>query len=133
MQHYFVNEKIDNYFIFDKETSHHLNNVMRIKNNETLICVYKEEFYLCSIEVNNKELKANIINKLDTNNELNCHINLIYGIPKGEKLDLVIQKATEIGVKEITLFNSERSIVKYDESKIKSKFDISYKRGLLKK
>ena len=123
MQHYFVNEKIDNYFIFDKETSHHLNNVMRIKNNENLICVYEEEFYLCSIEVNNKDLKANIINKLDVNNELNCHINLIYGIPKGEKLDLVIQKATELGVKEITLFNSERSIVRYDESKIKSKLE----------
>ena len=57
------------------------------------------------------------------NNELNTHINLIYGIPKGEKLDLVLQKATELGVKEITLFNSERSIVKFDESKINSKME----------
>ena len=58
MQHYFVNTKIDNYFLFDKETNHHLNNVMRIKNKEELICVYEEVFYLCEIEINNKELKA---------------------------------------------------------------------------
>ena len=115
MQHYFVNTKVDNYFIFDKETNHHLNNVMRIKNKEELICVYEEVFYLCEIEVNNKELKAIIKEKLNINNELNTHINLIYGIPKGEKLDLVLQKATELGVKEITLFNSERSIVKFDD------------------
>lgn len=123
MQHYFVNTKVDNYFIFDKETNHHLNNVMRVKNSESLICVYEGCFYLCNIEVNNKDLKAKIIEKLNTNNELNTHINLIYGIPKGEKLDLVLQKATELGVKEITLFNSERSIVKFDESKINSKMD----------
>lgn len=123
MQHYFVNTKIDNYFLFDKETNHHLNNVMRIKNKEELICVYEEVFYLCEIEVNNKELKAIIKEKLNINNELNTHINLIYGIPKGEKLDLVLQKATELGVKEITLFNSERSIVKFDESKINTKME----------
>ena len=123
MQHYFVNTKIDNYFLFDKETNHHLNNVRRIKNKEELICVYEQVFYLCEIEVNNKELKAIIKEKLDINNELNTHINLIYGIPKGEKLDLVLQKATELGVKEITLFNSERSIVKFDESKINTKME----------
>ena len=80
MQHYFVNTKVDNYFIFDKETNHHLNNVMRIKNKEKLICVYEEVFYLCEIEVNNKELKAIIKEKSNINNELNTHINLIYGI-----------------------------------------------------
>ena len=123
MQHYFVNERKGDNFIFDKDTSHHLLNVLRVKNNEEIICVYNEEFYLTKIEINNKEVTAHIIEKLNINNELNSHINLIYGIPKGEKLDLVLQKVTELGVKEITLFNSERSIVKFDKNKIDSKYE----------
>jgi len=123
MQHYFVNEKKEDYFIFDKETMHHIINVMRMRNNDNIICVYQKEFYNAKIEINGKEVVARIVDKLDINNELNVHINLIYGIPKGEKLDLVLQKATELGVKEITLLNSERSIVKFDNSKLKSKFE----------
>ena len=123
MQHYFVNEKNEDYFIFDKETMHHIINVMRMRNNDNIICVYQKEFYNAKIEINGKEVVARIVDKLDINNELNVHINLIYGIPKGEKLDLVLQKATELGVKEITLFNSERSIVKFDESKINTKME----------
>lgn len=123
MQHYFVNNQINNKFHFDKETSHHIINVMRIRNNEKIICVYNQEFYESEIEIIGKEVNAKIIAKLEVNNELDSHINLIYGIPKGEKLDLVLQKATELGVKEITLFNSERSIVKFDNSKIDSKYE----------
>ena len=74
MQHYFVNTKIDNYFLFDKETNHHLNNVMRIKNKEELICVYEEVFYLCEIEVNNKELKAIIKEKLEGLKKVLCKV-----------------------------------------------------------
>ncbi len=123
MQHYFVNEKINNYFIFDKETSHHLLTVLRVKNGEEVISVYHEEFYLCKIEIEDKNIKAKILEKLNTNNELKANINLIYGIPKGEKLELVLQKTTELGVKEITLLNSERSIVKFDDKKIETKYD----------
>lgn len=123
MQHYFVNRKEDNRFIFDKETSHHLINVMRVHNNETIICVYEKKFYKCNIEINGKEINAIISEEFNINNELNMHINLIYGIPKGDKLDLVLQKATELGVKEITLLNSERSIVKFDSSKLDSKYE----------
>lgn len=123
MNHYFVNQKEDNFFIFDKDTSHHILNVMRMHNNEKIICVYQSGFYLSEIIINGKEVKAKIIKYLDINNELDAHINLIYGIPKGEKLDFVLQKATELGVKEITLYNAERSIVKFDDTKIKSKYE----------
>lgn len=123
MQHYFVNEMSNNIFNFDKETSHHITNVMRMKNNEKIICVYEKEFYLCEVIIKDKTAYANIVSKINDVNELNTHINLIYGIPKGEKLDFVLQKATELGVKEITLFNSERSIVKFDKSKINNKYE----------
>ena len=123
MNNYFVDIKEGNYFIFDKETSHHITNVMRMHNNEKIKCVYQGEFYLSEIVIEGKDCKARIIEKELLNNELSCHINLIYGIPKGKKLDLVLQKATELGVKEITLLNAERSIVKFDDSKINSKYE----------
>lgn len=123
MNHYFVDIKINNQFVFDKDTTHHILNVMRLKNHELVVCVYEENFYKCELEINNKDVKANIINIFNINNELNFHLNLVYGIPKGEKLDLVLQKSTELGVKEITLFNSKRSIVKFDDKKIDSKYE----------
>lgn len=123
MQHYFVSQRKDNFFLFDKETTHHLLNVMRVKNNEEVICVYEKEFYLCNLIIENKDIKALITKNMNINNELTAHINLIYGIPKGEKLELVLQKSTELGVSEITLLNSNRSIVKFDEKKIDSKYE----------
>jgi len=123
MEHYFVETKDNNLFLFDKETSHHIINVMRHKDNDEVICVYKKEFYRVSLLIEQKNVIGNIINKLEINNELSAHINLIYGIPKGEKLELVLQKSTELGVSEITLFNSERSIVKFDPKKIDNKYE----------
>ena len=123
MNNYFVEQKENNFFIFDKETSHHIINVMRGRNNDQIRCVYKGDFYLSKLLIDGKICKAEILEKEETNNELNVHINLIYGIPKGEKLDFVLQKTTELGVKEITLLNSERSIVKFENSKIDSKYE----------
>ena len=54
MQHYFVNERNNDLFIFDKETSHHLINVLRMRNNDNIICVFEGEFYKTSVEIIDK-------------------------------------------------------------------------------
>ena len=69
MEHYFVETKDNNSFLFDKETSHHIINVMRHKDNDEVICVYKKEFYRVSLLIEQKNVIGNIINKLEINKQ----------------------------------------------------------------
>ena len=54
MQHYFINELRENLMIFTNDDAHHILNVMRLKNNDKVICIYNEIKYLCELVVENK-------------------------------------------------------------------------------
>src|SRR5512135_3480867 len=60
----------------------------------------------------NKEVSAELIEKIDLKTESPLNITLLQGLLKGEKMDLVVQKATELGVKEIVPVITERSQVR---------------------
>jgi len=111
MQRYFVKDIVNDEVIFEKDQIHHIVNVMRMRVNDQITVVYNGEAFLVALESTNP-LKVKIIENLHEDHELNNHITLLYCIPKGEKLDLVIQKATELGVSEIILVQSERCIAK---------------------
>lgn len=121
MQYYYIEKEENDLFILNNDDTHHILNVMRMKNNDEIIVNYQNIFYLCNLIINNQKVYAIKNKELEINNELPCSINLIYGIPKGEKLDLVIQKSVELGVSNIYLWQSERSIVKFEENKIENK------------
>ena len=110
-------------FVLDKDDQHHIINVMRMNNNDEIICVFEEKQYLCSISISNKNVETSIIKELETNNELNTNITLIYGMPKSEKFELVLQKACELGVSKVVPFMSSKSIVKLDDNKIDKKIE----------
>jgi 16S rRNA (uracil1498-N3)-methyltransferase len=111
MQRYFV-DKIENDVVYlTKEQEHHIVKVMRMKEQEQVTCACDGIIYLCEIESLNP-LKVVCKERLDENNELEVDVTLLYCLPKGDKLDLVLQKATELGVKEIILVQSERCIAK---------------------
>lgn len=111
MQRYFVSEIKNDVVYLDKDQLHHIKNVMRMKENDEITCVYNTKVYLCYVaSVSPFEIKVK--EELDENHELKNKITLMYCLPKGEKLDLVIQKATELGVSEIILVQSSRCIAK---------------------
>lgn len=111
MQRYFVNEIKNGIVSFEKDQIHHIVNVMRMRVNDKITVVNDNEAFLASI-ISTNPLKVEILENLNEEHELKNHITLLYCIPKGEKLDLVIQKATELGVSEIVLVHSERCIAK---------------------
>lgn len=111
MQRYFVNEVINDRPQFDKEQTHHILNVMRMKVNDEITIAYEGKAYLCKIS-KTSPLEVNIVKDLNEEHELKNDVTLLYCLPKGEKLELVVQKATELGVKEIILVQSERCIAK---------------------
>lgn len=62
--------------------------------------------------VSSREVSAELIEKIDFHPESPLHVTLLQGLLKGEKMDLIIQKATELGVKEIVPVITERSQVR---------------------
>ena len=120
MQRYFAsfnNEEI----ILSPNDVHHITNVMRIKVGDNFEAVSDNKCYLCTITSINplkvsKELK-------EDNSELPTSLTLFFALAKGDKMELVIQKATEIGVSRIILFKSTRSVVKFENKDIAKKLE----------
>ena len=120
MQRYFVNEIVNEQFVFDDNQIHHITRVMRMKEEDEIEVCFSNEVFLCKIS-SISPLKVRIVEKYSINNELPNKVTLLYCLPKGEKLDLVIQKATELGVYEIILVQSERCITKYKKEDFEKK------------
>lgn len=111
MQRYFINEMKNDKPVFNKDQIHHIVNVMRMRIDDEITIAYEGEAFLCRISSTNP-LEATVIKNLNEDHELKNKLTLLYCLPKGEKLDLVVQKATELGVSEIVLVQSERCIAK---------------------
>lgn len=96
----------------------HIKNVLRLNINEKiLICVNKlEKNYICSIsEVNKREVICNILEETKSISESNVKIDIYQGLPKADKMELIIQKGTELGVNAFIPVIFKRTVVKFDE------------------
>lgn len=119
MYRFLVNQKIDNnYFTLEEKIKKHIK-VLRLEQKEFL-CNYKGVFYLSKIE--NDKIK--IIKPMnEINNEKEHDVYAFISIIKIKNLELVIQKATELGIKKIFLVNTKNTTQKYvqkiNENKMK--------------
>lgn len=84
---------------------------MRMKINDQFEINNDGDIYLAQIN-SLAPFSFKILKKIDENHELKTKITLLYCLPKGDKIDLVLQKATELGVNQIVLVNSSRCIAK---------------------
>lgn len=110
MQRYF-GRIVEKQVILDESDQYHLVKVMRAKVGEQVEVVCEGKLFLAAV-VSVKPLKITTIAQIKENNELKNDVVLVASLLKGDKLDLVLQKATELGVEEIVLLQSERSIAK---------------------
>lgn len=93
----------------------HIINVLRLKEKEQLqICdIDTSKNYIVEIEEYNKEqVKCCIINEVQSEVESNIKLDIYQGLPKSDKMELIIQKTTELGVSKIIPVSMERCIVK---------------------
>ncbi|MBI4228276.1 MAG: 16S rRNA (uracil(1498)-N(3))-methyltransferase, partial [Deltaproteobacteria bacterium] len=111
---------ISNKNIFKQETIitgsdyRHIVKVLRLKQGEEII-LFDENFFEHIgkiIEINSKEIKVAIIKSTKVTPEPDVDITLLQGIPKGNKMDFIIEKATELGVSSIVPVVTERSQVR---------------------
>ena len=92
----------------------HISTVLRAKvDEEIIICDGYGTDYLCRlIGINKKQVLAEIIEKYENKNEPELKITLYQGLPKGDKMELVIQKYIEIGVDRIIPVITDNTVVK---------------------
>lgn len=92
----------------------HIYKVLRVTKGEKVAInnLCGEEFLGEIEEVNKQEVIVKILEKFDTNNESNLEIYLFQGMPKASKMDLIVQKGVELGIKEFIPVITSRVDVK---------------------
>lgn len=123
MQRYFTNKKVDNEFILNEDDLYHIKTVMRMKDNDQIIVVMDKKAYLCCLENVKDNIKIIIKNELPKVDYNTPDVTLIIPILKEQKMDLILQKSTELGVSKIIPIITKRSIVKVNENSQDKKID----------
>ena len=118
MQRYFAQIK-QNKVILEKDDENHVLHVMRNKVGDCIEVVSDNQLYLCLIS-KIKPLEIEVVKHIDSENT-SKDVTLFYALAKGEKISFVIQKATELGAKNIVLFASKRCVVKLDSEDFNKK------------
>ena len=102
----------------------HMKNVLRLQIGEQ-VCIHEESTgkeYRCEIAGYEKDVAhLHIMWVEEANRELPSKIYLFQGLPKGDKMELIIQKAVELGVYEIIPVATKRAVVKLDAKKAEAK------------
>lgn len=104
----------------------HIKNVLRKKPGDQLtICNNEQSLnYLCEItNIEDETISCSIIEKLENNVESNIKVTIFQGLPKADKMELVIQKSVELGVFDITPVEMKRCVVKLNEKDKNKKID----------
>ena len=120
MPKFFISqEQIDgnNLKIKGKDVNH-IRNVLRKKiNDEITVCnIDNQKDYLCTINELEKEyINCTIVAELEKNVESNVKLTILQGLPKADKMELIIQKSVELGVTEIIPIEMKRCVVKLQE------------------
>ena len=101
----------------------HIKNVLRMKTGEEILISSGDDLeYACYIEeLGDKEVLAHVMYVQEAGYELSSRIYLFQGLPKGDKMELIIQKAVELGVHEVIPVATRRAVVKLDGKKEENK------------
>lgn len=111
MQRYFSNLKKDNLLLLNSDDMYHIKTVMRMITGDEIEVVYEKQLYICKLDDN-----YNVIIKNKVVDSKIKRISYILCVPilQEQKMSLVLQKATELGVDTIIPILTTRSVIKID-------------------
>ncbi|MEG0371530.1 MAG: 16S rRNA (uracil(1498)-N(3))-methyltransferase [Clostridium sp.] len=127
MHKFFVpkeNIKSENIYITGDDVKH-IGKVLRLKIDDRINISdgYGTE-YICSIDIiDKKEVSCSIIEKYSNETESPIRITLFQGLPKAQKMDLIVQKGVEIGIYEVKSVITDRVIVKTETKDLSNKLE----------
>ncbi|AZR73170.1 hypothetical protein BBF96_07090 [Anoxybacter fermentans] len=103
----------------------HITRSLRLKSGDQMIaCDGKGTDYLVElIDLNQKEITCRIIESRKSRGEPDIEVTLFQGLPKSDKMDLITQKCTELGIRRIIPVETGRTIVKLNDKKAKRRVE----------
>ena len=120
---FFTEEEIDtNKYIITGENAKHIR-VLRMKNGEALTLVTPLGIqHDCVIaDVNQTQVEVDVLGSHPCENEPDVFVTLYQALPKGDKMDYIVQKCVELGVSRIVPVMSSRCVSRPDEKSLKKK------------
>ncbi|KDN57272.1 16S rRNA (uracil(1498)-N(3))-methyltransferase [Exiguobacterium sp. AB2] len=127
MQRYFLNRDAlaNDHVVLPVDIAHHIGTVLRGQPGYRLVLLDGEgyEYEAEVVTLEKKSGTVRVIEKRPATTELPIEVTLAYALPKGDKVELVAQKATELGVHQLLLFESKRSVAKWDAKKAPKKVE----------
>ncbi len=120
MFNFFVDEssRSGEYFLITGADYNHIKNVLRMKKGDEILVSLGGESHLCEIEsLENETALAKILQESYRSTELPVKLILFQGLPKADKMELIIQKTVELGISEIVPVEMNRCVVKLDGKK----------------
>lgn len=123
MYNFFTNKPpVNDLYYVEEGDYNHVKNVLRMKVGDRILVSNKNKSDLCEItDVTPTQIVVKIIEEDYQNTNLPIDIHLFQGLPKADKMELIIQKAVELGVNEITPVEMKRCVVKLEPNKKASK------------
>ena len=124
MFNFFVDESAQNgdRFCITGADCNHIRNVLRMQIGDTFLVSCAGFSHLCRLDAfEGDAVIAQMIEENYQDTELPVRFVLFQGLPKGDKLELIIQKTVELGVAEIVPVEMNRCVVKLDDKKKKAK------------
>ncbi len=127
MYHFFIQPdsiRQEGILVTESADVNHIKNVLRMRKGERicLCCEEKGKEYICHISAFVPEgIQMEVEDILGASRELPVEITLFQGLPKSDKMELVIQKAVELGAVRIVPVASKRAVVRLDGKKAEKK------------
>lgn len=124
MQQYFIKGKAEKEVtITDKDTIKHMFQVMRLTDEAEVVLVFDDGVKYLAKVTNSMAHELEIIEALPDQVELPVKVTIASGFPKGDKLDTIAQKVTELGASALWGYPADWSVVKWDGKKLAKKED----------
>ena len=117
MQRYFIKNKD---MLLEESDIRHIKKVMRMNINDKIEVVYNNKLHICEI-TSLEPFNIKVIEKLDEDKKTKIELTVAVALIKEQKMDLILQKLTELGVSRIIPVSMERSIVKLDKERFNKK------------
>ena len=125
MQHFFVTpaQVREGQICIEGSDVNHMKNVLRMRIGEELMVSDGDNLkYRCAVEAYREDtVFLRILEKMQADTELASRICLFQGLPKQDKMELIVQKAVELGAAQVIPVSTRRSVVKLDAKKAAKK------------
>ena len=117
MQRYFIKNKD---MLLEESDIRHIKKVMRMNINDKIEVVYNNKLHICEI-TSLDPFNIKVIEELDEDKKTKIELTVAVALVKEQKMDLILQKLTELGVSRIIPVSMERSVVKLDKERFNKK------------